>query len=91
MPKTRQELEQYATRGLLDKMLTIREFPDPAALLSGDSVAAWKMAVEACLDLLVPALKRVAMLQGLPPATAQEIAEIIGRVPLKRDEKGRYL
>ena len=78
-------------QGIIDQLLHLRTFPDPASLMHDDVVVVWRNAIDAALDLVVPGLKSVLM---LPKSSgnyfnAADIERIVGRVPLSRAERNQ--
>lgn len=82
--------------GLIDSLLDRRRMPDPshlvAFLANEDFAKGYQAGIDAALDQLVPALKKIAL---LPPLTGMpgsyprgEVDKVIGRVPLKRTVNG---
>jgi hypothetical protein len=93
MSPAEKRLEQYATNGLIDRMLNLRVFPDPASLMSDDVVVVWQNAIDASLDLIVPAMKTLAMApaetnHGPNCISKQLVTQAIGNVPLSRGAGG---
>lgn len=83
-------------QGLIDALLILRNAPDPDILLQGDTaMTGWRRGVDACLDLLVPALKQISMIEtlsanghGIHCIQKPAVQAIIGRVPLERTKRG---
>jgi len=81
VPKTGRDWEP--DQGIIDQLLHLRTFADPAAILTDDNVVVWQMAVDAALDIVVPEMRRLLM---LPPSSGMvnqsQLVSIIGKVPL---------
>lgn len=99
-PDARITHPEFYENGLLDRVLGLRGAPDPAVLLMGKgprqtqiAKEAWAAAIDASLDLLVPTLKKIAMLttpanHGPNCINGAEAKQFIGRVPLTRTDRG---
>lgn len=88
--------------GLIDTLLAMRSVPDPEILLrliepredildEHEAIAGYRLGIDHALDLLVPAMKKIVSLPsagGANTISKASVEEVIGRVPLNRNERG---